>query len=155
MVERAADDLVELVFLPQLLAQVGVLGDDLAVRERLPQLEPQLDGLERLLQVVERAELGGLDRDLERPEARDDDDDGRWGERAGALEHVHAGGAGLAEVEVGDDDLRGEAFERLHRARALVEGNDLVALRAEDFGDDLNRKQIIFHEHYFGHAGLG
>ena len=62
----AADDAVVIELLVALADQVAVLGAQPLVLERAPHDDQQLVDLERLLQVVERAELHRLDRALDR-----------------------------------------------------------------------------------------
>ena len=62
----AADDAVVIELLVALAEQVAVLGAQPLVIERAPDDDQQLVDLERLLQVVERAELHRLDRALDR-----------------------------------------------------------------------------------------
>ncbi len=72
-----ADDVLEAVAARDLVAQPRDLGPQLALGERLLDRQDQLVDLERLGDVVERAQLHRADRGVDRAERGDGDDVGR------------------------------------------------------------------------------
>ena len=70
----AADDVVEGEAVVERPAQLGVLAVQLSLLDHPVDLVPQLDVVERLLQVVQRALLDGLDRRLDGAEGGQEDD---------------------------------------------------------------------------------
>ena len=121
----AADDLVEVVVLLLLVAQVVELVAQALQLERLLDLDLHLLELERLLHVVEGAVLHRLDRGRHRAERGHQDDRRGRVQRLGRAQHVEAVGA--AHLQVADDDVevafvqpleRGVAVARLPRLRA-------------------------------------
>ena len=71
--------------------------------DRLGDLELHLLDLERLLHVVERADLHRLDGGVDRAERRHQDHGGVRLQRLGRAEHVHAVAA--AHLQVAQDDV--------------------------------------------------
>ena len=137
----AADDAVVVELLVALAEQVAVLGAQPLMVERAPDDHQQLVDLERLLQVVERAELHRLDRALDgrvrrhhqnlRPLA--------FRRRADVLaDQIEA--AHLRHHVVDDEDVEAALREqplRLPRARRLDDVVAVVAQRAAERLQDL------------------
>jgi hypothetical protein len=98
-----ADDPVEVVDVLLRVAQVVDLVAQAPVLERLLDLDLHLLDLERLLHVVERADLHRLDRRVDRPERRHQDDRRRRVQRLGRPQHVEAVAA--AHLEVAQHDV--------------------------------------------------
>ena len=132
----AADDAVVIELLVALVDQIAVVGAQPLVLERAPDDDEQLVDLERLLQVVERAELHRLDRALDRG-VRGHHQDlrtftfGRGGDEL--ADQLQA--AQLRHHVVDDHHVEGALAEqplRLTRARRLDDGVARIAQRAAE-----------------------
>ena len=114
----AADDLVEVVVLLPLVAQVIELVAQPLQLERLLDLDFHLLELERLLHVVERAKLHRLDGGRHRAERGHQDHRRRGMQRLGGAQHVEAVGA--PHLEVADDDVEVAFMQPLQRGVAVA-----------------------------------
>ena len=119
-----ADDPVEVVDVLLRVAQVLDLVLEAAVLEGLLDLELHLLDLERLLHVVEGADLHRLDRRVDRAERRHQDDRARRVQRLGRAQHVHAVAA--AHLEVAEDDVVLPFVQLLDRDVAVGRFVDVV-----------------------------
>ena len=104
------DDVAEAELLLDLALQPRDLAAQRALAERLVGDEQQLLDLERLGDVVVRAELDRADRGLDRAERGDHHDVRRLGQRHHAADQIEA--VHLRHAQVGDDEI-----EPLARAR--------------------------------------
>ena len=98
-----ADDAIEIVDVVLRVAQIVELVAHPAHLERLLDLDFHLFDLERLLHVVERADLHRLDGRVHGAERRHQDDGRRGVQGLGRAQHVHAVAA--AHLEVAQDDI--------------------------------------------------
>ena len=98
-----ADDPVEVVNVLLRVPQVLDFVLQAPVLDRLGDLELHLLDLERLLHVVEGADLHRLDRRVDRSERRHQDDRRVRLERLGRAQHVHAVAA--THLQVAQDDV--------------------------------------------------
>ena len=108
-----ADDLVEFVDVALGVAEVVDLVLEAPHLERLLDLDLHLLDFERLLDVVERADLHGLDGGVHRSKRRHQDHGGRRVQRARRPQHVHAVAA--AHLEVAQDDVERAVVQALDR----------------------------------------
>lgn len=147
-----ADDLGEAVFLAEFATEEGIFVDGLGVGEGALDGEAEFFEFERFFEVIVGAELHGLDGAFDGTEAGDHDDDGGGGEGAGLADDLEAMRAGLVEVEIGDDEIGLMFGEGIGDAIGVGEGEDVVTLAAEDFGDHLHHGQLVIDENDLGHA---
>ena len=143
---RAADDLVELVFLFELLAEISGFRDRGFVGESALHAKPQFVDLERLLQVIESPVFHRLDRGLDRAEAGDNDGDGRWIELARFANNLQAVRARFVEIKIGDNQVGGMKRERGAGGLAVGERENLVPILAQQLGDHLHHRQLIIDQ---------
>ena len=120
----AADDRVEVVDVVLRVAQVLELVAHPARLERLLDLHLHLLDFERLLHVVEGADLHGLDRRADRPERRHQDDRRRRVQRLGGPQHVEAVAA--AHLQVAQHDVERPLVQPLDGEVAVRRLVDLV-----------------------------
>ena len=109
-----ADDVFKAVFFLDDLPQVSVLADEALVIQRPLDGELELIDLERLGDVVVRAELHRFDRGFDRLVGGDQDDRRLRQDLPAFAENVET--ADLVHAQIGDDELRGmggKIFERL------------------------------------------
>ncbi len=111
IVGRIADQLVELVLLLQLFAQVNVFGNGVVVGKRPLDAQAQIIDLEGLFQIIEGPLFHRVHRRFDGGVGGDDDDGGRGVEGAGLLQDFQAVRAGFVQIEVGDDQFRALGFE--------------------------------------------
>ncbi len=95
--------------------------------------------LERLLDVVERAGLDRLDGLTDRAVRRDHDDRHVRVVLARRAQHLHAVGAGHAQIGDHDVDI-GEPLDRLEPVRGL---HDLVAIAAQQRGEHATQVLLV------------
>ncbi len=88
---------------------------------------------------------------MNRAESGDDNDDGGRVQLARLFENFNAMGAGLVEIEIGNDEVGGVFVEGGEGGRPVGEREYLVPLLAKQFGDHLNHGQIVINEDYFCH----
>ena len=120
-----ADDAVEVVDVVLRVAEVVELVAHAPELERLLDLDLHLLDLERLLHVVEGADLHRLDRRAHRSERGHQDDGGRGMEGLGRLEHLEAVAA--AHLEVAQDDVEVALVQPLDGRVAVGRLVELVA----------------------------
>ena len=149
---RIADELVELVFLLELFAEVDVFRNGVVVGQGALDAQAQIIHLERLLQVVERPFLHGVHRRLDGRVGGDEDDGGGRTERARLLQNLQTVRAGFVQIKVSDDQFGALRFEGFHRGVVVAEGKNLVAFPAEDFGDHLHHGHFVIKQQDFCHA---
>ena len=122
---RAADDVLEVVALLELLGEELNLAVQAPALERLRHLHEQLLLAERLLDVVEGADAHGLDRALDRAVGGHHDDLGHRLRLFGRAQHVDA--VELAHPQIGDHDVVRAGGAELAALRAVCRFVDLVA----------------------------
>ncbi len=113
----------------------------------------QLLALERLDQVVVRADVEALDAGLQRVARREHEDRHLVAALAQALGHVHAVEAGEAEVQ--DDQVREEGVRLLEGLDAVAGELDLVALHAQRALEDVRDLLVVLDDQYADRAGGG
>ena len=59
--------------------------------------------------------------------------------------------ARFVEVQISNDKVRGMFGDRCQRRITVGEGQDLVPLLAQQFGDHLDHGQIVIHQEHFRH----
>ena len=131
LLQRAAGahDVVEVVDVLLLVAQVVHLVLEVPELDRLLDLQLHLLDLERLLDEVERADLHRLDGGVDRPEGRHEDHGRARLDRPRRAQHVHAVGATHAQVGQHDVELvvlqpldgRGAVGRFLHVMAGIVQ----------------------------------
>ena len=122
------------------VAQVLDLVLEAAVLDGLVDLELHLLDLERLLHVVERADLHRLDRGVHGAERGHQDHVGGRVQRLGGAQHVHAVAA--AHLQVAQHDVVG-AFVQLLDGDVAVGGLIDVVVRVGERPDDAAAKGIV------------
>ena len=135
-----ADDAVEVVDVLLRVAQVFDLVLQAAVLDRLLDLELHLLDLERLLHVVERADLHRLDGGVDRSERRHQDHGGRRMQRLRRAQHVHAVAA--AHLQIAQDDVVLPLVQLLDGDVAVRRLVDFV-MRVRQRADDAAPKRIV------------
>jgi hypothetical protein len=131
---RAADDLVAAFDgVAERLAEAGVFVGEVGVFERVLEEEEHAVGVERLLEEVVGAGLGGFDGRLDRAVAGDHDDRGARVELAQAPEGVEAVHPGHLDVE--EDEVRAEAVVLRDAFGGARGGADLVAFVLEELAE--------------------
>ena len=135
-----ADDAVEVVDVLLRVAEVLDLVLQAAVLDRLLDLELHLLDLERLLHVVEGADLHRLDGGVDRAERRHQDDRGRRLQRLGRAQHVHAVAA--AHLQVAQHDVELPLVQLLDGDVAVRRLVDLV-LRVGQRADDAAPQRVV------------
>ena len=128
-----ADDAVEVVDVLLGVAEVFDLVLEAAVLDGLLDLELHLLDFERLLDVVEGADLHRLDRGVHRAERRHEDHGRRRMQRLGGAQHVEAVAA--AHLEIAQHDVVLSLVQLLDRDVAVRRLVDLV-MRIRQGADD-------------------
>jgi hypothetical protein len=143
---RAADDLAELVFLLELLAQVSRLRHRRVVRKRPLHAQLELIHLEGLLQVIERPMLHRIHRRLYRAKPGNDDHHRRRRHRARLLHHLQPVRPGLVEIKVRDHQVWRMRRQPRKRRAAAGEGEYLMPFLTQQLGDHLHHGQVIIDQ---------
>ena len=121
-----------------------------AALERARHQQAQLVGpLDRLLEVVERAELHRLDRGLDRAVRgqHDDLDLGLLGARASHERHAVEAG----HLEIGDDDVEALGFEPADRGGAVGRLLHVVTVRLQRLGQERADALVVVDHQDAGH----
>jgi hypothetical protein len=128
-----ADDPIEVVDVLLRVAEIFDLVLEAAELEGLLDLQLHLFDFERLLHVVERADLHRFDCGMHRSERGHQDDGAGRVQRLGRAQHVHPVAA--AHLEVAEDDVvlpLVELFDGYVAVRSLVHFVARVRQRADD-----------------------
>ena len=137
-----ADDVGEAEALPELVLEPDVLVlEALALEGLLDGHEQELVVLERLLDVVEGADLHGRDGRLDRAVGRDDDDRDQGIDPLDPPQDLDAVHPRHEKVE--EDDVEGLGGEFLQRLLARARDLDLVALRRQELGQDVVDDRLV------------
>ena len=150
---RGADHVADAVAGLELVAQPASQVHEVLPLERAGGGHQQLGRADRLLEVVEGAELDGLDRRLDRGVAGDDEDLGVGRDvpgRAEQLDAVHLGHLDVEQEQV--EVLLAEQVEALARGGR---GRDLVALVGQDAADALADHLFVIHGEHSWRLGPG
>jgi len=141
---RLADQTLEAVARPELLAVLEILAGEPARVEGAPHDDLDLLHPEWLGEVVERARVDGFDRRLDRGEGRQDDN------RQVGLNHRQLLEDGQP-IEIGHAQVDQRHVERLgggqpQRLFAAAGDSHAIALAAERLGQELARDLIVVHD---------
>ena len=151
LLQRAAraHDAVEVVDVLLLVAQVIDLVLEVTQLDRLLDLELHLLDFERLLHEVERADLHRLDRRVDRPERRHEDDGRARLDRPRRPQHVHAVGA--AHAQVGQHHVELAVLQPFDRDRAVGRLFDVVAGVGQRANEALAQRIVIVNNQNASH----
>ena len=133
------------------LLQRSVLVAQLPVIEGVPQADEHAIARERLLDEIERALLGGLDRGADRPVAGDDDHRQRVVHRAQTIEHLDAVHARHLHVE--QHEVRRLTFSEREAFLAGRRADDVVPFVLEGHFERVADRRLVVDDKNaeFGH----
>src|SRR5690606_15841490 len=137
---------------PDLAAQRAVLALQLARFGRPAAERDEFAVHERLLEVVERALVHGLDRGLERCLRRHEDDRRLGVALADLRQEVEARDAGHADVR--QHHVGRRLLEPFQRLAAALRGRDLEALAAQQDLQRIEDRDLVVYDQYPGHTLL-
>ena len=138
------DDVVEAELVLDLALQPRDLAAQRALAERLVGDEQQLLDLERLGDVVVRAELDRADRGLDRAERGDHHDVRRLGQRHHAADQVEA--VHLGHPQVGDDQVEPVGARELEAGRGARRRLDLEPRVLELLGQQVAHRLVVLDD---------
>ena len=144
-----ADDAVEVVDVVLRVTQVVELVAHAPHLERLLDLHFHLFDLERLLHVVERADLHRFDGGMHRSERGHQDDGGRRVQRLGRAQHVEPVAA--AHLQIAQHDVEVAFVQTLDRLVAVGGFLDLVAGGGERPGQPASKGVVIVGDENAAH----
>ena len=140
----AADDVRELVRRAERALQQHVLLPQLALLERVADLDLQLVDVERLAEVVVGAQPHGFDGGVGRRERRDHDAEHVLIDPLGGAKHLDA--AHVGHLDVGDQQIEAAALELLDRRAAVLGQRHVVAFAAQHDGQQLAHRSLVVHD---------
>ena len=149
----AADHVRELVRQAERPLQQDVLLAQLAVLDLLADLHLEQVDVERLAQVVARAEPHRLDGAVGRRKRGDHDAEDVLVDLLGGAQHLDA--AQIRHLDVGDQQVDRLALERVDRGAAVLGQQHLVALAAEHDRQQLAHRSLIVDDENARRAPLG
>jgi hypothetical protein len=144
-----ADDVVELVFVFELLSQVGVFLPRTLELERALHRHLQLVDLERLRHIAVRSHFHRLDRGIDRGVGSNEDDERLLVIFLNVAQNVEP--AHRLHLYVGDNDLRLDRFHLLDRFGGRTKGKDLVSLLTAQRHDHFHHRRLVVYDDDFGH----